>query len=116
MPAVGPGSSSIEELDKVLLDDSCVSVEAVGSAFACVAVSLGVSSIALLVADGSGAVSKSLPGAGALVQEVSETKADMPSAAARRFLVVSDHSRFRISLLFSIFIVHSRYHIIYTIF
>jgi hypothetical protein len=40
----------------------------------------------------------------------------MPSAAARRVLVASDHSRFLINLLFSIFIEYSQYHIIYTFF
>ena len=113
MPAVGPGSSS-EELE-MLLDESGVS--AVVPASDCCAGSgvLGASPAVSLVTDGSGDVSR-LPGAGALVQEVSETRADMPSAAARRVLVVSDHSRFFISLLFSIFIGYSQYHIIYTIF
>ena len=54
-----------------------------------------------------------VPGAGALVQDVSETRADMPSAAARRVLVASVHSRFFINLLFSIFIVVFPIHLIY---
>lgn len=112
MPAVGPGSSS-EELE-MLLDESGVSVVAPASDCCAGSGLLGVSPAASLVTDGSGDASR--PGAGALVQEVSETRADMPSAAARRVLVVSDHSRFFISLLFSIFIEYSQYHIIYTIF
>ncbi len=101
MPAVGPGSSS-EELE-MLLDESGVSVVAPASDCCAGSGLLGVSPAASLVTDGSGDVSR-LPGAGALVQDVSETRADMPSAAARRVLVASDQSRFFINLLFSIFI------------
>ena len=109
MPAVGPGSS-IEELDNSLLEESAVSVVVPVLADASTAVAilwlspdvvlLGDASTVLFAMEGSGDVSTAFPDTEDLVHAVRETRADMPSAAAIRILVASDHSRFLFCLHF----------------
>ena len=108
MPAVGPGSS-IEELDNSLLEESGEAVvpvlAEVSTAVAILWLSPdvvlpGATSTVLFAMDGAGDVSTAFPDTEDLVQAVRETRADMPSAAAIRVLVASDHSRFLFCLHF----------------